>query len=309
MELGPIADNLRLLLQASVATSSAKLYHRSWVLFVNCTREINPSHVGTISLPVSIPHLSIFVSYLHTQGYASASIISHTSSIGYLHRLMALPNPVSSTLIQKLLAGVTKVSPPSPPRLPITIGILVALIEGIDQVVIHHYHRALLKAMITVGFFGLMRIGELTMTEDKVIPLHMDQLSFTSSYITIAITHFKHNQSLKPLDVPIQPQSLTQICPVRHLTHYLSLRGHEPGPLFSFPTLTPIPRQFFSKHLSRLISFSGFQVARYKSHSLRIGGASYYASLGYTNSQIRLLGRWDSDAFIQYIRSARALSS
>ena len=142
MGLGPVADNLRLLLQASVAPSSAKLYHRSWTLFLNCTMEINPSHKGTISLPVTVPHLAVFVSYLHTQGYSPASVVAHTSSIGYIHRLTGLHNPVSSTLIQKLLAGVTKVSPPSPPRLPITIGILAALINGIDHIVVHHYHRA-----------------------------------------------------------------------------------------------------------------------------------------------------------------------
>ena len=299
---------MRLLLQASVAPSSAKVYRRSWTLLVHCTLEINPSHKGPIVLPVSIPHLSIFVSYLHSQGYSPASIIAHTSSIGYIHRLTGLKDPVCATIIQKLLAGVTKVSPPSPPRLPITIGILVCLVESLEQVVVHHYHRALLKAMLTVGFFGLMRIGELTMTEDKIVPLQLDQLTFLPTHTLISITHFKHNQKLRPVEVPLQIQSLSQICPVRALNHYLSLRGFHPGPLFSFPTLAPIPRHFLSKHLSSLILFSGFQGDRYKSHSLRIGGASYYASLGYTDTQIRLLGRWESNSFVRYIRSARALS-
>ena len=303
-----MADNLRLLLQASVAPSSLKVYKRSWTLFINCTLEINPSHSGPVNLPVSVPHLSLFVSYLHTEGYSPASIVAHTSSIGYIHRLTGLPNPVSATIIQKLLAGVTKVSPPTPPRLPITIGILVALLRGVDQVIIHHYHKALIKAMLTVGFFGLMRIGELTMSKEKVIPLNISQLSYSHTYISISITHFKHNQKLKPIEVPLQIQSLPEVCPVRHLSYYLSLRGYDPGPLFSFPTLAPIPRQFFSKHLAKLISFTGFQVDRYKSHSLRIGGASYYASLGYSDAQIRLLGRWESNSFVKYIRSARALS-
>ena len=303
-----MADNLRLLLQASVAQASLKVYQRSWTLFINCTLEINPAHVGPVNLPVSVPHLSLFVSYLHTEGYSPASIIAHTSSIGYIHRLTGLPNPVSTTIIQKLLSGVTKVSPPTPPRLPITIGILVSLLRGVDQIIIHHYHKALLKAMLTVGFFGLMRIGELTMTKEKIVPLHISQLTFFQSYISISITHFKHNQKLHPIEVPLQFQSLPEICPVRHLSYYLSLRGYDSGPLFSFPTFKPIPRQFFSKHLSRLISFSGFHGDRYKSHSLRIGGASYYASLGYTDTQIRLLGRWDSNSFVKYIRSARVLS-
>ena len=291
-----------------MAPSSLKLYRRSWVLFQQCTYEINPSHKGPIILPISVSQLSVFISYLHTQRYSPASIVAHSSSIGYLHRLSGFYNPMSANIIQKLLAGVTKVSPPTPPRLPITIGILVQLMNSVDQVVSHHYHKVLLKAMLSVGFFGLMRIGELTQSKEHLVPLHMDQLNFTPYYMSINITHFKHNQKLKPVEIPIQRQSIQEICPVYHMSAYLLLRGFQQGPLFAFQTLTPVPRQFFSKNLGALLSFTGFQGDRYKSHSLRIGGASYYASLGYSDSQIRLLGRWDSNAFVKYIRSARALS-
>ena len=300
---------MTLLLLASVAPSSAKLYKRSWTLMIQCTRELNPSHSGPVLLPVSVPLLSVFISYLHTLGYSSSSIISHSSSIGYIHRILGYQNPMSHNIIQKLLAGVTRVSPPSPPRLPITIGILAQLISSVDQVVAHYYHKSLLKAMLTIGFFGLMRIGEITMTKEGIIPLSLSQLTFQPSLVSINITHFKHNKKLNPVEIPIPQQSISQICPVKHLTEYLQLRGFNPGPLFAFPTLKPIPRQFFSKNLSRLISFAGFQGDRYKSHSLRIGGATYYASLGYSDAQIRLLGRWDSNAFIKYIRSARVLTN
>ena len=298
---------MRLLLLASVAPSSLKLYHRSWTLFLQCTIELNPSHKGPIELPISTSHLSVFISYLHTQGYSAASIVAHSSSIGYLHRISGLQNPMSANIIQKLLAGVTRVSPPKPPRLPITIGILAQLINSVDQVISNYYNRALIKAMLAVGFFGLMRIGELTMSKEHTVPLQINQLSFTPFYMSINITHFKHNQSLKPVDIPFQRQLILDICPIYHMASYLLLRGFQQGPLFSFRSLSPVPRQFFSKNLSTLLSFTGFQGERYKSHSLRIGGASYYASLGYSDSQIRLLGRWDSNAFVKYIRSARVL--
>ena len=294
------------LLKASVAPSSAKLYLRSWTLFVHSTLEIDPSHTGPITLPVSTPRLTVFISYLHTQGYSPASIVAHSSSIGYLHRLTGLHNPMKSTIVQKLLSGVTKVSPPSPPRLPITIGILVCLIQGVDQVVPLYYQRVLIKAMLTIGFFGLMRIGELTKTKDNIIPLSIQQITFTPHLVTISITHFKHNQKLKPVDIPLIPYPLQDICPIHNLSQYLSLRGFDLGPLFRFHNSSPVSRQFFAKTLARLITFAGFQSERYKAHSLRIGGASYYASIGYTDTQIRLLGRWDSNAFVKYIRSTRA---
>ena len=145
------------------------------------------------------------------------------------------------------------------------------------------------------------------MTKERLVPLMISQVVLTPQLLTISITHFKHNQKMKPVDIPITPHSIKEICPLHNLANYLSLRGYQQGPLFCFPSLTPINRQFFSNHLSRLINFSGFQGERYKAHSLRIGGASYYAGLGYTDAQIRLLGRWDSNAFVRYIRSNRVL--
>ena len=50
------------------------------------------------------------------------------------------------------------------------------------------------------------------------------------------------------------------------------------------------------KHL-QTISFIGFSPSLFKSHCLKIGGASHYASLGYSDAQIQLFGHWKSDAF------------
>jgi hypothetical protein len=75
--------------------------------------------------------------------------------------------------------------------------------------------------------------------------------------------------------------------------------------IFVFANINPIPRYFFNNKLTDCISFCGLDVTRFKSHSLRIGGASHYANLGYSDSQIRVLGRWKSDAFKKYIRGQR----
>ena len=50
------------------------------------------------------------------------------------------------------------------------------------------------------------------------------------------------------------------------------------------------------------IKFCGLNPARYKGHSFRIGAASHAADRGLSDAQIRVLGRWKSNAFHRYIR-------
>ena len=210
-------------------------------------------------------------------------------------------------LVQKILASTLKLKPRFDPRLPITLLILQQIVTALDNTVQSFMHRYLLKAMFTVAFFGLMRVGEITMSKDKVVPLNLDQLVLSSSQALITISKFKHNKAMRPVEIPLPAQGLSLICPVRALDDYLNYRGLDKGPLFCLSNLKPVPREFFIKHLRNALSFCGFPLDRYKSHSFRIGGASYYAELDFSDAQIRLLGRWDSDAFLKYIRSQRAL--
>ncbi len=40
-----------------------------------------------------------------------------------------------------------------------------------------------------------------------------------------------------------------------------------------------------------------------KGHSFRIGAATFAAERGFSDAQIRSMGRWQSDAFRKYIRT------
>ena len=101
-------------------------------------------------------------------------------------------------------------------------------------------------------------------------------------------------------------QSDVAICPVTLLLKYLEVRGLSKGPLFRTPGGQHVTRSFLSKSLARGIDFLGLRGDLYKSHSFRIGGASSLAELGFSDSQIRVRGRCESDAFKKYIRFQRA---
>jgi hypothetical protein len=68
-----------------------------------------------------------------------------------------------------------------------------------------------------------------------------------------------------------------------------------------------VPFQAFN--LKRLLGDMiemGLDPDRYRTHSLRIGGASMMAAAGRPDYEIQKQGRWKSLAFLEYIRLGRA---
>ena len=91
-------------------------------------------------------------------------------------------------------------------------------------------------------------------------------------------------------------------CPVQCILEYLDQGDHSPGAFFQLRNGEAVPGNTFSLFLSSAIKQCGLDPAQYKGHSFRIGAASHAAALGLTDSQIRVLGRWKSNAFRKYIR-------
>jgi len=120
--------------------------------------------------------------------------------------------------------------------------------------------------------------------------------------IKITIVNYKHNSTNKPHEVVIERQRHVAFCPVQVMIEYCKIRGSQAGPLFCWANLKPITVTQFNNELRRSLNFCGLNSDRYKSHSFRIGAASYAAGQGFTDAQIRSLGRWKSDAFKLYIR-------
>ena len=233
--------------------------------------------------------------------------MTYTSAFSFVHKLKGVTDPKSSFVVQKALSDTLKMHDRVDSRLPITTIILEKLILSLDNVVDNPYLRTLFKAMYTVSFFALMRVGEITSNADKSVALNLDQIQFRDNHVLINIRRFKHNAKRQPFELVLIKQRNVTICPVQALRDYLTIRGYHDGPLFCLPNLEPVSRDLFTKYLKLNLSFCGLNTDLYKSHSFRIGGATYYAELGLSDEQIRLIGRWKSNAFKKYIRSKRIL--
>lgn len=214
--------------------------------------------------------------------------------------MMGSPDPSSHFSIKKALISLRRLpSVNTQIRLPISLNLLHRLVDATDCSINQHYQRNMFKAMFLTAFYGFLRIGEMTTSPHC---LARSNVSIEEDAMVIIFPHFKHSggqiariQIERVIDAP-------KYCPVNAVEVYLSQRGQNPGPLF-MQEGRPISRHEFSVALNNALSFAGVSSKVIKSHSFRAGAASYWASKGASDAQIRLWGRWKSDAFKSYVRS------
>ena len=287
-----------------MAKSTFQVYHRAWVLFQECLQILNQCNFKISHLPVSSKTVLLFISYLNIKGLAASSITTYVAAIGYVHKVKSLPDPTSNYLVQKSLSSITKIMPARDSRLPITQFILFRLIQSVDSVIGNQYNRVLIKTMFAVAFYGLFRVGELTIQNSGNISLMYDHLKLYRDRAVISITNYKNNKNNQPFEIVLHPQNHLA-CPFRLLIEFINSRGNTSGPLFCFADGKPVSRNYFNTQLKNCLLFIGLDPSHYKSHSFRIGGASFLYSLGLSDVQIKLMGRWNSDAFLLYIRNQK----
>ena len=92
------------------------------------------------------------------------------------------------------------------------------------------------------------------------------------------------------------------LCPVAALLDYLALRGPAPGMRFCLEDGRPLKRKAFTASIQQAISNSGLDGTQFNAHSFQIGAATTASAVGLSDSTIKVLGRWSSDAFQGYIR-------
>ena len=161
-----------------------------------------------------------------------------------------------------------------------------------------------------MAFHGLFRIGELTAKSNRFASsvVQFGNLNFLSRNgrthgAKITISEYKHDTNRRPFHILIAREVSSAFCPVHALIQYCELRGSSPGPLFCHVDQSPILNHQFNVELHCCLAYCGLDSSRYKSQSFRIGGACHAADRGYSDAQIRALGRGKSDAFKVYLRS------
>jgi hypothetical protein len=180
--------------------------------------------------------------------------------------------------------------------------------DDLNQVVLHysksHSHDDLLfTSQILTGFFALLRLGELTVPDDKSLFNHRKITSRTSVSLSnndyrFFLPSHKADKFYEGNIIIIQRHDVS-VDPLSHFKRYLLSRDR----LFPFsPDLwlradgSRPSRSFF---IRRMRLFFHNDTA---GQSMRSGGATSLAENGVPPNLIQAIGRWASSAFQIYIR-------
>lgn len=291
------------LIQSSVQPTTLIQYQKVWKNFSNFHLEVLNK---AITLPVECHDVGLYLSHLTTLGLQPNTVQSHLSAISFVHKINNCGDPTQTFLIKKLMTALHRKIPCIDKRRPVSVTLLKLLISDLNFIHTSAYDVAMFSAMYSLAYSACLRVGELAVSNHKDNTIQLSQINEViinseTTAIRIYFSQYKHSDGDKPI-LEINAQVNDKLCPVKMLKNYLNLRPSLPGPIFLSSSGKPISRQQFVNALHTSIKFRSLDPSFYNTHSFRIGRCSDMMSNGFSDAQIRAVGRWKSNAYKRYIR-------
>ena len=159
----------------------------------------------------------------------------------------------------------------------------------------------MLWAAAMLCFFGFFRSGEITVPSQTSFnasqhlawgDINIDDRSLPK-VLKIHLKKSKCDQLGRGVDVFIG-RTDGVLCPVTAVLSYMIARGATEGPFFLRTNGTPLTKSYFVSMVRKALQAVGLPYQDFAGHSFRM-----------EDSTIHTLGRWNSTAFLSYIRTPR----
>ena len=218
-------------------------------------------------------------------------------------------------------------------RLPIQKGLLeIILCEIRRKYDMQPYLEALYVSAFLLGYYGLMRVGELTESIHTLKAINVHECRNSKKLLLVLYSSKTHNKGDPPQKIRITGVQHLQVqneqkevttnsdettdrsndvqpshfCPVMWTKHFIQLRQEIYDlneQLFVFADGSPL-KAIHMRQLLRSILFQlDLDQFLYDTHSLRIGRATDLFKKNVPVDKIKQLGRWKSNAVYKYLRN------
>ena len=259
-----------------------------------------------LTLPVSKDIIARFVVHMHEMQLKTNTIRQNLSGIAYVHKMLELPDNTAAFIVKKLLDVCKSEDTVSETRRPITASLLAMIIPVLYRVTQSQYDLCMYKSLFTFMYAACLRVGEAIASGtnlDHVLKLSQLQFIMVNQELVgcrVLFLSYKHSKGKTP-SILLEPKQ-GHCCPLKNMLQYLSLRGRADGYIFVDQKGELIMAVKASKVLKAALVFLDYKPEQYSMHSFRAGKCTDLAVSGATTTQMRLAGRWDSNAFDLYIK-------
>jgi hypothetical protein len=255
------------------------------------------------------------VAHLYRERLASGTVKNYLSAVRYSQIALGLGDPGMGEMrqLEYVLKGLKRRASRGTQRTrrPITPNILHR-IERVWEAHPNKRDTTMLWAASTMCFFGFLRMGEVVVPSESQYDaeVHLSHGDTkvdnprSPSYLEVRIKCSKTDPFRKGVSVYLG-RTDDGLCPVAAILSYMVQRGPAPGPFFVYGNGRYLTRERFVAALRQALTAAGIKGSEYAGHSFRIGAATTAAQVGLQDSLIKTLGRWESAAYMLYVRTPR----
>jgi hypothetical protein len=192
-------------------------------------------------------------------------------------------------------------------RLPVTRNILLILLHYLPKYTTD-MDQANLYDSFCIAFAGFLRVGKFTYTSRDACAFdfhrwHISNSSFNTNLLdniplTLPASKTDTFRTGITVHLPITGDITCPLAALRSVVRFNDMSPH--APLFQRSLGRPFTREFVITSLSSTLTAAGIP-GYFSGHSFRRGAATTAQWAGLSSSDIQLLGRWRSDAFLAYV--------
>ena len=290
---GQLRVGLQSILNASLKSTTLTAYRTKMVTFQNFLGK------NTHLITATTEHVALFLTHLHEKGLKSNTIQTYLSAISYHFKINSWPDILKCPLITITMNGLKNLDGKQILRKPITKPLLEKLLHALESICQSHYDVQLYKAIFTTMFFACLRAGEVCKAGSLQHVLLSKNIARLSSGYLLTLDSFKHSRN-KTAIMKLSHNPDQSICPVLTLDSYSQVKSNTHF-FFTQEDGNVVNRYNLSLHLKNCLQLLNLPPSEFSLHSFRIGRTTELVETASTE-QLKLLGRWSSDAYKKYIR-------
>ena len=262
-------------------------------------------------LPCDTDTILMYIPYLfYAKQLSSQSIKVYVSAIRAMHVTEGFANPADNVRVKLALKAIAcEQKRPVQKKMAITYNILSRFADLLGNA----FNDRMMWSAMTLAHFACMRTAEFVASSsesfDSRSQLRVSDISLLNTDTgKIGMRVFLKCSKTDPTGKGVAIYvgcSGTQICAVCSMHNYLALirLDDHNSPLFRWENGLYLTRSSFVKRTKELVEMLGLDKNEYSGHSFRVGAATSGAAAGFSPQDLKILGRWSSDAYLGYIRT------